>query len=352
MPTDNAWCGAGRSARMTGLREPSRSDTRCRGKESMMKSTVARVAVVLALLSVVALAQPAAAAKGWIEDVAKAQAQAEKEGKDLLMDFTGSDWCGWCTKLKKEVFTQEPFATEAPKKFVFVMLDFPRRRKMPASVKAQNAEWRDKLGVRGYPTIILADAKGRPYGKTGYRRGGSEKYMEHLNELQQVRIKRDKLFAQAARSKGTAKAKLLDKAVADMSQALVLSCYGETVDEIIKLDPNDKAGLKSKYADARASVKAAEIISKIEAKVRPLAAKKDHAGALKIINKAFADLKPVGQAAQNLYMLKSYTLFTKGDKAGAKAALEAGIKAAPKGEKAEMMKRVIRQYFSGDKKQK
>lgn len=314
-----------------------------------MKSIVIRTVLVLALLGVVALPQVAGASVTWTEDAAKAQAQAVAESKDLLMNFTGSDWCGWCVKLKNEVFTKEPFATEGPKKFVFVMLDFPRSRQMPDKVKQQNSQWKDKLGVRGFPTIYLLDAKGRPYAKTGYQRGGPKKYMEHLNELQQVRIKRDKLFAQADKAEGTAKAKLLDQAVAGMSQGLVLSCYGQTVDDIIKLDPDDKAGLKTKYANARASAKMGEKIRKVEAKVRPLMAKKDFDGALDLIAKAFADLKPVGQGAQDLYMLKSFTLFRKGDKPGAKAALEAGIAAAPEGEKAAMMKRVIQRYFSGSK---
>ena len=314
-----------------------------------MKNIVTAAAMVAVLLGVVARPQSANASVTWTEDAAKAQAQAAKEGKDLIMNFTGSDWCGWCTRLKNEVFAKEPFATEAPKKFVFVMLDFPRSRKMSAKVKQQNAEWKDKLGVRGFPTIYLLDAKGRPYAKTGYRRGGPEKYMAHLTELQQVRIKRDKLFAEAAKAKGTAKAKLLDQAVAGMSQTLVLSCYGQTVDEIIKLDPDDKAGLKSKYAEARASIKIAEKIGKVQAKIGPLMSKKDYDGALKVIDKAFAELKPVGEAAQTLYMTKSFALFQKDDKAGAKAALEAGIKAAPKSKTAARMKGVIARYFSDGK---
>lgn len=305
--------------------------------------------MVLLLLGTVALPQPAYANVKWTEDAAKAQTQAAKEGKDLLMNFTGSDWCGWCIKLKKEVFTKEPFATEAPKKFVFVMLDFPRSRKMPDKVKQQNAEWKDKLGVRGFPTIYLLDAKGRPYARTGYQRGGPEKYMAHLNELQQVRIKRDKLFAQAAKAKGTAKAKLLDQAVAVMSQTIAVTCYGETVDEIIKLDPDDKAGLKSKYADARAALKIAEQVNKIQAKVRPLMAKKDYDGVVKVVDKALAGLEPGNPAAQDLYLIKSYALFQKGDKPGAKAVLEAGIKLDPKSKTAAKMKGVIQRLFSDDK---
>ena len=313
-----------------------------------MNRIVTGAALVLVLLGTVVLPQPAHAAVEWTEDVAKAQTQAAKEGKDLLMNFTGSDWCGWCIKLKKEVFTQEPFATEAPKKYVFVMLDFPRSRKMPDKVKQQNVQWRDKLGVRGYPTIYLLDAKGRPYARTGYQRGGPEKYMAHLKELEQVRVKRDKLFADAAKAKGTDKAKLLHEALALVSQTLAVTCYGDIVDEIIKLDPDDEAGLKSKYAAARAAVRIAEQISKVQAEVRPLMAKKDYDGAVKVVDKALAGLKGDNPAAQDLYMIKGFLLFRKGDKPGAIATLEAGIKLDPKSKTAARMKSIIQRLSSDD----
>ncbi len=263
-----------------------------------MKMTRIRTTAVLALLVGVAMAQPALAGKGWTEDMDKAMAQAAKEGKDLLLDFTGSDWCSWCKRLDKEVFTQEPFASDAPKKFVLVKLDFPRSRKMPEKVKKQNAQWRDRLGVRGYPTIYLTDAKGRPYGKTGYRRGGPEAYMKHLGELQKARITRDKFLAEADKVKGVERAKLLDKAVSDLDMATVLSFYGEIVDEIVTLDAKDEAGLKSKYASQRA-------MTKVKAEVNAAMAKRDMAAALKAVDAAIAELKPTGEVKQELYFLKS-----------------------------------------------
>ena len=46
----------------------------------------------------------ARAAPGWETDFAAARKQAREQKKDLLIDFTGSDWCGWCKRLKEEVF--------------------------------------------------------------------------------------------------------------------------------------------------------------------------------------------------------------------------------------------------------
>ena len=105
----------------------------------------------------------------WVNDFEKAKKTAAAEGKDLLMDFTGSDWCGWCIKLRKEVFDLEAFKTAAPKNFVLVEIDFPQNTgKMTKETQEQNARLQQQFGVRGYPSIILADAQGRPYAQTGY----------------------------------------------------------------------------------------------------------------------------------------------------------------------------------------
>jgi thiol:disulfide interchange protein len=64
----------------------------------------------------------------WVTDWEAAKAQAKKEGKDLLVDFTGSDWCGWCIKLHEEVFSHAEFSGPATELFVFVELDFPRQK--------------------------------------------------------------------------------------------------------------------------------------------------------------------------------------------------------------------------------
>ena len=62
----------------------------------------------------------------WMTDFEAAKTKAAKENKYLLVDFTGSDWCIWCTRLNSEVFSTKSFQTEAPKQFVLVELDFPR----------------------------------------------------------------------------------------------------------------------------------------------------------------------------------------------------------------------------------
>jgi len=121
------------------------------------------------------------ASEGWLTDLDAAKKQAAAEKKDILIDFTGSDWCGWCIKLDKEVFSTPEF--KAQKNFVLVSLDFPRKKEIPADAKAKNNALMKKWGVRGFPTIILTNAAGDPYAQTGYQEGGPVAYLAHLAEL-------------------------------------------------------------------------------------------------------------------------------------------------------------------------
>lgn len=120
---------------------------------------------------------------GWLEDFAKAQAIATQENRPMLLDFTGSDWCGWCIKLDKEVFSQPDFEEYAAKNLVLVKLDFPKRKKLPAEVEQQNKRLAQKYGIRGFPTIIILDPSGKQIGKMGYQKGGPGPFIDGLKKI-------------------------------------------------------------------------------------------------------------------------------------------------------------------------
>ena len=143
-----------------------------------MRPTTTLATLALALLAIL----PAAAAPTWLTDLDEAKKVAAKEKKDILVDFTGSDWCGWCIKLKKEVFDLPAFEA-ATKKFVLVELDFPNKKPQSDEVKAKNRAAQKTYGITGFPTILLMDAQGEVYARTGYQAGGPEKYVAHLQEL-------------------------------------------------------------------------------------------------------------------------------------------------------------------------
>ena len=119
----------------------------------------------------------------WLTDYEKAKETAKEQNKPILIDFSGSDWCGWCIKLDKEVFSKDEFRKYAEENLVLLLLDFPRRKQMPAEEKKRNEELAGKFNIQGFPTVLLVDAEGKVIARTGYQPGGPEKYVEHIKQL-------------------------------------------------------------------------------------------------------------------------------------------------------------------------
>src|SRR5678816_1583667 len=111
--------------------------------------------IALGLVACWALLQAGAEELQWLTDLPKAQAQAKKESKLVMLDFTGSDWCGWCIKLHKEVFSKPEFAKYAKENLVLVEVDFPRRKQQSEKKKKANQALQEKYKIEGYPTIIV-----------------------------------------------------------------------------------------------------------------------------------------------------------------------------------------------------
>jgi hypothetical protein len=197
------------------------------------------------LASLACLLAAGDAAFAWTEDLDAAKTRAAAEKKDLLIDFTGSDWCVWCVRLKEEVMDLPAFAA-AGSDFVGVTLDFPRRTQQAPAVAERNRSLQERYGIRGFPSIVLCDAAGRPYAKTGYQQGGPEAYLAHLAEL---RKGRDALLASADRLPaltGIERAKALAALDAALEEAAVFYAK-DLAAEIVQLDADGAAGLRDRY---------------------------------------------------------------------------------------------------------
>lgn len=152
---------------------------------------------LLAALVLSAIALPAA--EGWLTDLDEARKVAVREKKAILIDFTGSDWCGFCIKLRDEVFTTKEFKDFA-KNYVLVELDYPNKKPQPPEVKARNREIQAKFDVRGFPTVLLMDAQsGDAYGRvSGYSPGsGPKDYLARLSAFVNTPEGREKASAEA-----------------------------------------------------------------------------------------------------------------------------------------------------------
>src|SRR5258708_35916882 len=108
--------------------------------------------IAIGLVACWGLLQAGAAELNWMTDLPKAEARAKAEKKLVMLDFTGSDWCGWCIRLNKEVFSKPEFAQYAKDNLVLVEVDFPRKKEQPEELKKANESLQTKYGVQGYPT--------------------------------------------------------------------------------------------------------------------------------------------------------------------------------------------------------
>ena len=246
-----------------------------------MKHIVTPICAALVALHAVAFA----GGEGWTSDFEAARKQASELKKDLLIDFTGSDWCGWCIKLNDEVFSKDPFKEGVKDNFVLVEIDSPRdRTKLTEETIQQNEELVEKYAIQGYPTILLTDAEGRPYASTGYQEGGPEKYVEHLNELRAKKVARNEAFKKAADAEGSEKAKLLVSALQamELEEDQIAAFYGEQIEAIKKADPGDETGFAKRIADK-------ERFKKFQDELMGYGRKQDHEGALAHVDKAIKD---------------------------------------------------------------
>jgi len=143
-----------------------------------MKKLILGTVVALAVIGATA-----AESVSWLTDLPKAQAQAKTEKKLVMLDFTGSDWCGWCIKLNNEVFSQPEFVEYAKKNVVCVEVDFPNKKKLSPEQKKANDALAAKYKIEGYPTIIVLDSEGKKVGELGYMKGGPKAFIAELNKL-------------------------------------------------------------------------------------------------------------------------------------------------------------------------
>ena len=119
----------------------------------------------------------------WRTDFEKVSEEAEKSHRYMLLDFSGSDWCGWCIRLDDEVFSESAFDAYAEENLICVLLDFPRRKRLDSLTAEQNKALAAKYGVKGFPTVVILAPDGGLVARTGYQKGGAEAYVEHLKSF-------------------------------------------------------------------------------------------------------------------------------------------------------------------------
>ena len=173
-------------------------------------------------------------------DLPAALQQAEREGKLVLVDFTGSDWCSACIVLRRTVLDKPAFREFAADKFVLMEVDLPMKEGMNPELRRRNEEIAKRYGVGGFPTVMVLDPQGRVMG--GFQGGGLSQ-----NEVQQVlanACEAAALFRRAAGQGGEAKARTLYEVYRNFPESKSFASAREELQaEILRADEKNVTGI-------------------------------------------------------------------------------------------------------------
>lgn len=184
------------------------------------------------------------AGDGWETNVEAAQKKAAEQNKGLLIEFTGSDWCGPCMQFKKNVLEKEEFLKAASEKFILVELDFPRKKEQPADVKEHNKKYGDMYGLTGFPTIVFTDAKANPvYSIVGGR--NLEETLKIVAEADSNRKTVEKLRSNMKNMPAAEKYKQIGQILNRMPLDYIDRFYADFAEEL-KGDTDDISDVKRK----------------------------------------------------------------------------------------------------------
>ncbi len=199
---------------------------------------------IFALVTAVAAVLPVHAAE-WMTDFEAAKAKAKAEGKTVLVDFTGSDWCHFCIVLRRRVLDTPAFEAWGADKFVYLEVDLPRTTRLPQELLKQNNELVKQYRVGGFPTVIVLDAAGHALG--GFTGG-----MTRLNDVQKalepaLAVHLHLQSAPAGEAEPLARAAALAKAYAAYPDNY-RRFNGWLREELEQLDPAGTTGWRTTYA--------------------------------------------------------------------------------------------------------
>lgn len=188
-------------------------------------------------LGLAAMVAPAMGAE-WLTDFEEAKARAAAEGKAIVMNFTGSDWCGYCIRMKKAVLDTPEFESYTADNFVLLEVDIPRRKQVDAEVLKQRRELCRQYDVSGFPTFAIVSETGEVLG--GF--SGARPDMESTKIFLDNALARRTMLAEARKLEGAERAKALMEVYKDYPKTF-RKATAALREEILQSDPNDETGL-------------------------------------------------------------------------------------------------------------
>lgn len=124
--------------------------------------------------------------QNWNYNFEEAKAVAKEQNKEIVLVFSGSDWCAPCIKLDKNIWQSDAFKKESAEKWILVKADFPRKKanQLAQEQTEHNRNLAEKYNLEGsFPLVVLLDKTGKVLGKMGFKNVSPEEYIKMIDAL-------------------------------------------------------------------------------------------------------------------------------------------------------------------------
>jgi thioredoxin-related protein len=125
--------------------------------------------------------------QNWKTNFEEAKKEATEQNKNILLVFSGSDWCAPCIKLDNVVWKSEAFKTEAEKNWIIYKADFPKKKanQLSPELAESNSKLAEKYNKNGsFPLVVLLDKTGKVIGMTGFKNISASEYIQLIHSLE------------------------------------------------------------------------------------------------------------------------------------------------------------------------
>ncbi|MDF1812789.1 MAG: thioredoxin family protein [Verrucomicrobiales bacterium] len=233
-----------------------------------MKRFLTHPAIFTILLSTMTFVSAQEKDPVWHTRYKPAVIEAKKENKDLILVFTGSEWIDICKTFESDIISQPEFIDQVTKKFVLLKLEYPENNRLPKEYAMEYQLLKDAYRVHGFPTVLVTDHQGRPFGMNGYQPISADHYGKILLAMLKGKQIRDESKEKAKSLKGVEKAKALVNAIPSLPGTLSARYYAEEMRQLIASDPNNKTGKVDKFKKQLADVEYSTEMQKLAAEVQ------------------------------------------------------------------------------------
>jgi hypothetical protein len=258
----------------------------------------------------------------------------------LLVVFTGTDWIEICGKFYDEILGDPGFIEAVSAKFALVKLEYPKDNLLPRGELAEKALLREAYRVRGFPTVLLTDATGRPFGVNGYQPVTAKDYADQILGIDAARDEGIAIAEKAASLSGTDRARELVKSLPDVPDPLLARFFGTELRAIMDLDSDDKLKVRGRFEQILAD-------EAYEREMQKLARESDWGGMIALTDRHIETRKLEGPALQGALLNRAGLERRAGKVTEAEATLRRVVSIDPGSELGKEAARLLEKAKSG-----